>query len=94
LVTAKDNFSVVEARVLKLGNLKMLYIYVSCSSLLSSGTNINAFSVSGELIPKQKIPISSDTVTGYIGTNGNSWMTLQVARSSSQNIGCCTCFYI
>lgn len=72
----------------------MLYIYVSCSSSLSSGDNINAFSVSGELLPKQQIPISSDTVTGYIGTNGNSWMTLQVARSSSQNIGCCTCFYI
>ena len=72
----------------------MLYIYVSCSSSLSRGDNINAFSVSGELIPKQQIPIGSDTVTGYIGTNGDSWMTLQVARSSSQNIGCCTCFYI
>lgn len=72
----------------------MLYIYVSCSSSLSRGDNINAFSVSGELLPKQQIPISSDTVTGYIGTNGNSWMTLQVARSSSQNFGCCTCFYI
>lgn len=72
----------------------MLYIYVSCSSSLSRGDNINAFSVSGELLPKQQIPISSDTVTGYIGTSGNSWMTLQVARSSSQNMGCCTCFYI
>ena len=72
----------------------MLYIYVSCSSSLSSGDNINAFSVSGELLPKQQIPISSDTVTGHIGANGDSWMTLQVARSSSQNIGCCTCFYI
>lgn len=94
LVTAKATFTLLGAKVLKLGNLKMLYIYISCSKSLNRDDNINAFSVSGKLIPKQQIPISSDTVTGYIGANGDSWMTLQVARPSGKNISCCTCFYI
>lgn len=94
MVTAKATYTLLDAKVLKLGNLKMLYIYVSCSSSLSRGDNINAFSVSGELIPKQQIPIGSDTVAGYIGANGNAWLTLQASRSANQNIGCCTRLYV
>lgn len=72
----------------------MLYVSTTCSNSLNSGTNHNIFNLSGELIPKQQIPIGSDTVTGYIGANGNTQITLQVSRSVGQSMNCCTCFYI
>ena len=70
-----QGYSLVEATVLKAGPLKKLYVQYRCSIAQQRDGNVKPFTVNGDLLPKQTIPISSDIVSGTISTNGSSWVT-------------------
>ena len=89
-----QGFSLVEATVLKAGPLKKLHVQYRYSIALQRDGNVKPFTVNGDLLPKQKIPISSDIASGTIFTDGSLWVTYLQPRNANQNTDLCSAFYI
>ena len=73
LVKSGDGATVVSAKMVKMGNLRQLFISVKTTRKLATNETVGMFSLTGDARPLIGCAVGSDTVVGYVPESGNFW---------------------